>query len=176
MVPTIAQMKKRGMPFSGFLYAGLMISPTGTIKVLEFNTRLGDPETQSIMRQFQSDLLETLYELSDPSPHTVMQNMPAPAWAPKVTVSIVLAAAGYPDAPRTGDEITGVHQAEELSDVVVFHAGTAFQEGKLVTAGGRVLAVSAQGETIAEARELAYRAADMIQFAGKQQRCDIALS
>jgi phosphoribosylamine--glycine ligase len=176
MVPVLAQMKRRGTPFSGFLYAGLMIAPNGTMKVLEFNTRLGDPETQSIMRQFDSDLLETLYELSDPSSNVVIQNIPAPTWAEKVTVSIVLAAEGYPDAPKTGDEITGIHLAESLPDVVVFHAGTKFENGKLVTTGGRVLVVSAQANSLESARAQAYKASDMIQFRGRQMRRDIGIN
>ena len=177
MVPTIAEMKHRGTPFSGFLYAGLMISPKGEIKVLEFNTRLGDPETQSIMRRLESDLGQMMYMLCDVQVNKtrIVENLPAPLWSPQPCVCLVLASAGYPDSSSAGDVIEGIALAESLPNTVVFHAGTKLDGALLKTAGGRVLSVTATGNTVAEARQAAYKAADMIQFKGRQLRRDIGL-
>lgn len=177
MVPTIAYMKKRGTPFSGFLYAGLMKAPDGTFKVLEFNTRLGDPETQSIMMRLKSDLAELLYFLSDNPEGNAqeLQDLPPLAWDERFSVCLVVASEGYPDNPTIGDEIKGLHLAETQPHAVVFHAGTKSADGKIVTAGGRVLGVTALGPTLAEARTNAYNAANMIQFRGSHVRRDIGL-
>ena len=175
MVPTIAQMKNRGTPFSGFLYAGLMKNPNGQIKVLEFNTRLGDPETQSIMRACEGDLATTLLVLAQKSvdENKVLTSLPELQWSNQVVVSIVLAAEGYPDIPIKGDEIAGIPLAENITGVTVFHAGTTMKDDKLVTNGGRVLTVSAIASTLEDAQSSAYRAADMIQFRGRHLRRDI---
>lgn len=174
MMPTISYMKKRGTPFTGFLYAGLMKHPNGQIKVLEFNTRLGDPETQSIMRRMTSDLASTLYFLAEEEPSIKFEDeFIPPEWDSKVCACIVLSAEGYPDTPRKGDEISGIHMAEMLPDTVVFHAGTSMKDGKLVTDGGRVLSVTALGDTVQEASLKAYKAADIIQFKGRHLRRDI---
>ncbi len=166
--PVLKEMERRGMPFQGFLYAGLMISSSGKVSVLEFNARLGDPETQSIMRRLDSDLFELLFGL-------VSGNATAPRWKSEAAVCVVLAAAGYPGAVAKGDEITGIEFAQSMPGAVVFHAGTALAErGRLVTSGGRVLNVTAIGKDIDEARSRVYRAADMIQFRGRQLRRDIA--
>lgn len=165
--PVVAEMQRRGTPFRGFLYAGLMISPQGNISVLEFNARLGDPETQSILRRLDSDLFEMLTELE-------AGRMPAVRWKGETAVCLVLAAAGYPGAVTKGDEITGIEFAQTVPGAVIFHAGTAVAErGRLVTAGGRVLNVTALGKDTEEARSRAYRAADLIQFRGRQIRRDI---
>lgn len=169
--PTLTEMQRRGCPFRGFLYAGLMIAPSGRLHVLEFNARLGDPETQVILRRMEGDLLELLLSLTsqgrDPLP--VMRGQDACA------VCVVLAAEGYPEAPRAGDVITGVDAAQEIPGVVVFHAGTKLDEQRgLMTAGGRVLNVTATGDTIAAARSQAYRALAAIEYRGKKYRRDIA--
>ena len=175
IVPTIAQMNRKGAPFTGFLYAGLMISPEGKISVLEFNTRLGDPETQSIMRCLESDLAEILYDLSEDTPNKskIILNLPTPTWSNKSCVALVLASAGYPESSSSGDTIEGIHLAEIMQEVIVFHAATKLEDGRLVTAGGRVLSVTATGDTVELARQAAYRAADLIQFKGRQLRRDI---
>ncbi|MCB0330817.1 MAG: phosphoribosylamine--glycine ligase, partial [Bdellovibrionales bacterium] len=167
--PVLQELKRRDIPFVGFLYAGLMISPSNEVQVIEFNARLGDPETQVILRRWQGNLARTLYGLASggelpPQEHS----------EDKAAVCIVLASHGYPQSSRKGDVISGVAEAESLGNVVVFHAGTAEQEGKLVTAGGRVLGVTAIGETVQEARLKAYEAVERITFDGLQYRSDIA--
>ena len=174
ITPVIREMARRGSPFCGFLYAGLMLQPGGQAAVLEFNARMGDPECQSIMRRMHSDLFELLFALAEGRRRT--QPPPAPRWRSESAVCLVLAAQGYPGAAKSGDEITGIESAETLPEVVVFHAGTRFNEQqRLVTGGGRVLNVTALGADLAEARARAYRAADMIQFSGRQLRRDICL-
>lgn len=166
--PMLTEMKSRGTPYSGFLYAGLMITPTGHIKVVEFNARLGDPETQVILRRMTSDLALLLLDLATGSGQATV------SWADNHAVCLVLAAEHYPAEPRKGDEITGIEFAESLPSVIVFHAGTGRDsQGRLLTAGGRVLNVTALGESLTEARARAYRGADMIQFRGRQLRRDI---
>jgi len=170
--PVLREMARRGTPFSGFLYAGLMLSPRGDVRVLEFNTRLGDPETQVILRRLDSDLLPILAGLAMGKGESVE----SPRWSENAAVCVVLAAAGYPEKPRKGDVIEGIPFATQVADVVVFHAGTALDANrKLVVAGGRVLNVTARGATVDEARRYAYRAADLIQFAGVQRRRDIGV-
>lgn len=166
--PVLSEMARRGTPFSGFLYAGLMITPKGEIKVVEFNARLGDPETQVIMRRMGSDLASLLLGLATES------GSAAVTWRDEHAVCLVLAASNYPGTPVLGDEITGINLTESLPGLVVFHAGTVMDsKGILRTAGGRVLNVTATGESPAEARSRAYRGADMIQFKGRQLRRDI---
>jgi phosphoribosylamine---glycine ligase len=167
--PIVAAMARRGRPFHGVLYAGLMIGPEGP-KVLEFNTRFGDPETQAVLPRLRSDLLELLINASRPGglAGTRLE------WAPETAVTLVLASAGYPESPRTGDPISGLDAVPDAVEVT--HAGTARSaDGAIVTAGGRVLNVTALGGDAASARDAAYAAADLIAFDGRQLRRDIAL-
>ncbi len=167
MRPVLREMERRGTPFSGFLYGGLMIDPQGKISVLEFNARLGDPETQSILRVLDSDLLDILEGL-------LAGQTPQPRWKDEASICLVLAAPGYPQEVKIGDEISGLEFAESLPGVAIFHAATGLAErSRLITAGGRVLGVTAVGSDLPEARARAYRAADMIQFRGRQLRRDI---
>lgn len=166
MQPVLAGMAQNGLPFTGFLYAGLMISPGGDIKVLEFNCRMGDPETQPIMMRLKTDLVELMeaaleYRLADA--HT--------DWDRRVALGVVMAAAGYPDAPRKGDVITGLPAPSDESHV--FHAGTTVREGQTVSNGGRVLCVTALGDTVKLAQRAAYSLCDSIYFDGAQFRRDI---
>jgi phosphoribosylamine---glycine ligase len=168
--PTVRGMLQEGFPFRGVLYAGIMITPEG-ISVLEFNTRFGDPECEPLMMRWEDDAVPILLKAArgDLDRDTELSFSDDPA------VSVVIAAANYPAAPRKGDVITGVEEAGKLKNVQVFHAGTALNEkGDLVTAGGRVLAVTARGEDIRAARDLAYEAVDRIQWDGMQVRRDIA--
>lgn len=172
--PVINEMKRRGTPFTGFLYAGLMISDAGDCSVIEFNARMGDPECQVIMRRMKSDLFELLYALSLPDGG----GTPTCEWDSNSALCVVLAAEGYPGDVKKGDEIFGIEQAEQFSEVVVFHAGTLVTPDqkipqKILTNGGRVLNVTALGTTLSQARANAYKACDMIQFRGQQLRRDI---
>ncbi|MBC7787673.1 MAG: phosphoribosylamine--glycine ligase [Methylophilaceae bacterium] len=164
--PTVEGMAKDGIPYTGFLYAGLMISRDGTVKTLEFNCRMGDPETQPIMLRLKSDFV-TLAE------HAVegTLNQAETEWDRRTALGVVMAAANYPDTPRTGDEITGL--TKDLVDAHVFHAGATFKDGKVVTSGGRVLCVTALGETVKFAQHRAYLILDEIKFNGAQYRKDI---
>ncbi len=164
--PTIAGMAKDGHPFTGFLYAGLMIDEQGQPRTVEFNTRLGDPETQPIMMRLKSDLFELLMAATEGTLDQVELQ-----WDRRVALGVVLAAEGYPLSPRKGDAISGL--PAEAEDGMVFHAGTAEQDGKLVTSGGRVLCVTALGESARLAAQRAYELAADIQFAGRQYRSDI---
>jgi phosphoribosylamine--glycine ligase len=164
--PTIAGLAAEGMPFTGFLYAGLMIGADGSPQVLEFNCRLGDPETQPILMRLKTDLVD-LVELALAGRLAEAE----PEWDRRVAVGIVMAAGGYPDAPRAGDEITGLPAPQP--DCRVFHAGTALAGDAVVTAGGRVLCVTALGDNIRAAQRRAYEAVDRIRFAGAQFRRDI---
>jgi phosphoribosylamine--glycine ligase len=167
--PVLDELARRGIPFQGMLYAGLMMTAEGP-KVLEFNVRFGDPETQAILPRLQSDLLELLEAA------TVVGGLSgaSPRWAPEMAVSVVLASAGYPATSHHGDVISGLEAAG--IDAQITHAGTARNAtGQVVTAGGRVLNVTALGADAASAREAAYAAADMIHFDGRQLRRDIAL-
>jgi phosphoribosylamine--glycine ligase len=167
MRPAIDGMRKEGSPFTGFLYAGLMMTPNGP-KTLEFNVRMGDPETQPIMYRLRSDLAQVLYNGATGNLHTSTLE-----WSPDPSVAIVLAAAGYPGKPTTGDVITGINAAE-ATGAKVFHAGTKTNDqGQLVSNGGRVLAVTASAPTLPQAIASAYRAAAPIHFAGMQFRKDI---
>jgi len=166
ILPTMAGMAKDGIAYTGFLYAGLMIDPQGNAKVLEFNCRMGDPETQPIMMRLKSDFI-TLVE------HAVNGTLDQveAEWDRRAALGVVMAAANYPDTPRKGDAITGLPAAGE--DYHVFHAGTAEAEGKVVTSGGRVLCVTALGDKISLAQRRAYEIADQIHFDGGQMRRDI---
>jgi phosphoribosylamine--glycine ligase len=164
--PVVAGMKAEGTPFTGFLYAGLMISPEGQIKVLEFNCRMGDPETQPIMMRLKSDLVNLLEAAVEGRLDQIEAE-----WDRRFALGVVMAAAGYPDNPRKGDAITGLGQGGE--DFHVFHAGTVLQDDQVVTAGGRVLCVTALGDTVKMAQTRAYQAAEDIDFAGRQMRRDI---
>jgi phosphoribosylamine---glycine ligase len=165
--PIVRLMAERGAPFRGVLYAGLMMTAAGP-KVLEFNTRFGDPETQAVLPRLRSDLLELCLASREGGLAGVEAEF-TPEWA----VTVVLASRGYPESSSKGDVITGV-EAAERAGAEVFHAGTAKRDGQLVTAGGRVLAVTALGDGPAEARERAYDAARKIDFDGRQLRGDIA--
>ncbi|HET9162718.1 MAG TPA: phosphoribosylamine--glycine ligase [Solirubrobacterales bacterium] len=165
--PVIAEMASRGTPFHGVLYAGLMVGAEGP-KVLEFNTRFGDPETQAVLPRLRSDLLELCSAAREPGGLAGVQAEFGEDWA----VTLVLASAGYPESSSKGDVIHGLDDAAELADVT--HAGTAERDGEVVTAGGRVLNLTALGPTPAAARERAYDAAGRISFDGMQIRSDIA--
>ncbi len=164
--PAIAGMAKDGAPYAGFLYAGLMIDRAGNPKTLEFNCRLGDPETQPILLRLKSDLLGLLeLALEGALDRAEAQ------WDRRAALGVVLAAAGYPEEPRKGDAIEGLPRA--TGDCRVFHAGTRLENGRIVTNGGRVLCVTALGDSLKVARARAYAAADSIRFAGMQLRKDI---
>jgi phosphoribosylamine--glycine ligase len=164
--PVIQGMEKDGITYTGFLYAGLMIDANGNLKVLEFNCRMGDPETQPIMMRLKSDF-SVIVE------HAIagaLDKIEA-EWDIRPALGVVLAAANYPDTPRLGDEISGLPRAEE--DAHVFHAGTTMKDGKVVTNGGRVLCVTALGGNVKAAQRRAYQYGENIHFAGCQMRTDI---
>jgi phosphoribosylamine--glycine ligase len=176
VLPTIAGMAAEGRPFSGFLYAGLMIDGDGAPKTVEFNCRLGDPEAQVLLMRLKSDLFELLWQATAPSAERPLDTVELD-WDRRVALGVVIAAAGYPAAPRGGDAITGVPARGEgvaAGDAVkVFHAGTASRGDAVVTAGGRVLCVTALGESTRLAQQHAYDALRGITFAGAQWRGDI---
>ena len=167
--PIVDELRRRGTPFHGVLYAGLMMGPSGP-KVLEYNARFGDPETQAVLPRLRSDLLELL----EASTRLGGLEGVEPEWSDDWAVTLVLASRGYPESSSKGDVISGV-EAAQSAGAEVFQAGTAERDGELVTAGGRVLAVTALGDGPAEARERAYAAAGKIDFDGRQLRTDIAL-
>jgi phosphoribosylamine---glycine ligase len=166
ILPTIHGMAADGIPYTGFLYAGLMISGDGELKVLEFNCRMGDPETQPIMMRLKSDLTVLLDAAIDGKLDSVEAE-----WDPRVALGVVLAAANYPEDPRKGDVITGLPPAGD--DFHVFHAGTALRDKDVVTSGGRVLCVTALGHNTRTAQKRAYEIVDQIRFDGMQHRRDI---
>ncbi|MCL8023936.1 phosphoribosylamine--glycine ligase [Nocardioides bruguierae] len=169
--PTVDEMARRGTPFSGLLYAGLALTSRGT-RVVEFNTRFGDPETQPLMALLDAPLSPLLMGAATGT----LASVPAPTWKDGNAVAVVMASAGYPESSSKGDVISGLDAAEGLDDVHVIHAGTALSEaGEPVTAGGRVLAVVATGSSLAAAREAAYAGVGEISFDGAQHRTDIAL-
>lgn len=165
--PALAAMARRGTPFHGVLYAGLMIGPDGP-RVLEFNVRFGDPETQAVLPRLRSDLVDLCLAAREPGGLAGVEAEFSEQWA----VTLVLASAGYPESSSKGDAIRGLDAAAELAEVT--HAGTAERDGEIVTAGGRVLNVTALGATPAQARDRAYDAASRIEFDGMQLRSDIA--
>jgi phosphoribosylamine---glycine ligase len=164
--PAVAGLERDGTPYTGFLYAGLMIRPEGGVKVLEFNCRLGDPETQPILMRLKGDFLTLLEHGVDGTLDRI-----EPEWDRRTALGVVLAAAGYPDAPRTGDIIGGLPKADE--DFHVFHAATTLTDNTVVTSGGRVLTVTALGDSVRIAQRRAYQIAQQISFDGCQMRRDI---
>ena len=168
--PTVAGMARDGIPFTGFLYAGLMIDEQGNPRTLEFNCRMGDPETQPIMARVKSDLAEVFEAAIDGRLDTAEI-----AWDRRTALGVVLAAAGYPDNPRRGDAIEGLPAQGNgaLDDTLVFHAGTQDANGTVVTAGGRVLCVTALGDSVKIAQAAAYQRVSGLCFAGMQFRTDI---
>lgn len=169
ILPTVRGMEADGIPFTGFLYAGLMIGKDGSVKTLEFNARMGDPETQPIMMRLKSDAVK-MFE------HAIAGTLDQAntEWDSRVALGIVMAAQNYPETPRKGDVIHGLPAGNAAGgDAHVFHAGTADENGNVVTNGGRVLCVTALGDTVAAAQKRAYEAAATIQFDGMQYRKDI---
>jgi len=168
LVPAVDGMNRNGTPYKGVLYAGLMITGGGP-RVLEFNVRFGDPETQPILMRLRSDLLEVLLAVCDGTLDQISLK-----WDPRPAVCVVMASGGYPGDYQKGKKITGLKDAERLEDVIVFHAGTKDRDGDIVTSGGRVLGVTALGQTVADAKTTAYQAVDKIKFEGAYCRRDIA--
>jgi phosphoribosylamine---glycine ligase len=164
--PIVDELRRRGTPFHGVLYAGLMMTAAGP-KVLEYNCRFGDPETQAVLPRLRSDLLELLEAATAPGGLEGVE----PEWSPDWAVTVVLASRGYPESASKGDPISGL---DEVEGAEVFHAGTAADDGGIVTAGGRVLGVTGLGATPGEARDRAYEAAERIEFDGRHMRTDIA--
>jgi phosphoribosylamine---glycine ligase len=191
ITPTLKGMMSEGMPFTGFLYAGLMISPQGQVHTLEFNTRLGDPETQPMMMRLKSDWFEVLWAASadphEPHPlepypslgmgHSEVMQSAHPlddlelVWDRRVSLGVVMAAAGYPQAPRAGDVIASLPPGSETTQI--FHAGTRREGDHWLTSGGRVLCVCALGESVHQASQMAYALVEQIHFEGEQHRRDI---
>jgi phosphoribosylamine--glycine ligase len=167
ILPTVAGMAADGITYTGFLYAGLMIGPDGAPRTLEFNCRMGDPETQPIMARMKSDFVPIVEAAIDGRLDAVEAD-----WDRRVALGVVIAAAGYPDSPRKGDAITAL--PADTDDCVTFHAGTALEaDGRLLTTGGRVLCVTALGDSVRAAQRRAYEAVDQVRFAGAQFRRDI---
>jgi phosphoribosylamine--glycine ligase len=174
LVPTIDALKRDKIEYQGVLYAGLMLTPSGP-KVIEYNVRFGDPECQTLMVKLKSDLLEVMLATTNRSLGRIELD-----WDDRPAVCVVLASEGYPQSPRKGDVITGTEQASAMEGVELFYAGVKRQtpddpDSPLVTAGGRVISVVAMGDDWEQARQRAYRAADVIDFAGKYLRRDIGL-
>ncbi len=174
ILPTLKGMDKDGINYTGFLYAGLMITPDGAIKTLEFNCRMGDPETQPIMMRLKTDLVDVLMAATERKLDTVDMQ-----WDRRVALGVVMAAHGYPMSPRKGDVITGLPLVVEhderahFEEAVVFHAGTEHDSGKTVTSGGRVLCVTALADSVKAAQQKVYVVAQAIHFDGAQYRNDI---
>ena len=166
IVPTVQGMARDGIPFSGFLYAGLMIDDKGNPKTVEFNCRMGDPETQPIMARLKTDLLSVMEHAVNGTLDTVELE-----WDRRTALGVVMAAANYPDTPRQGDAISGI--PAETADCMTFHAGTTLQQGQLTTFGGRVLCIVGMGDSVKVAQKQAYQAVDQIRFDGAQFRRDI---
>ena len=171
LVPTVQEMARRGTPFQGLLYAGLALTSRG-VRVVEFNARFGDPETQVLMALLRTPLSALLLGAATGT----LAEVGLPQWHDGAAVTVVMASAGYPASSSKGDVITGVEAADAIEGVDVIHAGTATDaDGRLITAGGRVLAVTAVGADLSQARERAYAGVDAIDFEGAQHRTDIAL-
>lgn len=168
MQPTIHGMIKEGHPYTGFLYAGLMITKAGKPKVLEFNCRLGDPETQPILMRMKSDLIDLCFAAVNKE-----LDQTSVDWDERVALSVVLTAGGYPNQYRKGDIISGLTQEEDSLDWKIFHAGTALKDGKVVTSGGRVLCITALGDTVTQAQQRAYQIATPIEWDNIYYRTDI---
>lgn len=167
IMPTVNGMAADGIPYTGFLYAGLMIDEAGQPKVIEFNCRFGDPETQPIIMRLESDLVELCLAAVEGKLDTVTAQ-----WDPRPALGVVMAAANYPDTPKTGDVIKGLDSADS-ADVKTFHAGTTLENDNVLTSGGRVLCVTALGETVKAAQQKAYQAIDHIHWEGCYFRRDI---
>jgi phosphoribosylamine--glycine ligase len=165
--PTVAGLAAEGRPYRGVLYAGVMVTGAGP-QLLEYNCRFGDPETQAVLPRLDSDLVALLRGAASGGLGAVR-----PSWRREATACVVLAAGGYPGAPRRGDAISGLVDALAQPGVAVFHAGTAVQDGRLVTAGGRVLSVVGRGATLPDAVRTAYAAAAYVEYEGKVYRRDI---
>lgn len=166
IMPTVRGMEKDGIPYTGFLYAGLMIDKEGTPRTLEFNCRMGDPETQPIMARLKTDLFDVMEHAVNGKLDSIELD-----WDRRTALGVVMAARGYPDSPRKGDAITGI--PAETDDSVTFHAGTTLADGTLRTSGGRVLCVVGLADTVRAAQRAAYAAIEQIQFDGMQYRTDI---
>jgi len=169
LVPTIHQMKRSRRPFRGVLYAGLMVTGQG-VEVLEYNVRFGDPECQPLLMRLKSDLVDLLEATVDGR----LDEVAPPVWDPRPAVCVVMASEGYPNKHEQGQPIRGLEEAAKLPDVKVFHAGTAIRDGQVVTAGGRVLGVTALGSSISAAKLQAYTAVKSIRFSGAWCRKDIS--
>jgi phosphoribosylamine--glycine ligase len=170
ILPTIKGMEKDGITYTGFLYAGLMIDASGQPRTLEFNCRLGDPETQPIMMRLKSDLVDVLWAATEPGPHGKLDEIEL-QWDRRTALGVVLAAPGYPAEPRKGGRISLTEPTAE--DTAIFHAGTAQANGKLLVSGGRVLCVTALADGVKQAQQRAYQAVQNVQFDGMQYRTDI---
>jgi phosphoribosylamine---glycine ligase len=170
ILPTIKGMEKDGIVYTGFLYAGLMITPDGKVKTLEFNCRMGDPETQPIMMRLKTDLVDVLMAATEQKLDTIEMQ-----WDRRVALGVVMAAHGYPLSPRKGDVVHGLPGKDSSvgDDAVVFHAGTVDKDGVTLTSGGRVLCVTVLAETVKKAQQRAYDVAHAIHFDGMQYRKDI---
>ena len=166
ILPTIRGMEKDGIPYTGFLYAGLMIDAQGKPKTLEFNCRMGDPETQPILMRLKSDLFDVMMAATSESLDKIELD-----WDRRVALGVVLAAAGYPMNPRKGDAITGL--PDDSLDAMVFHAGTTEKDGQILTSGGRVLCVTVLADSVKQAQQKAYEVAQQVHFDGMQYRRDI---
>ena len=166
IMPTVRGMEKDGIRFTGFLYAGLMIDKEGNPRTLEFNCRMGDPETQPIMARLKSDFSKVVEQAIAGTLDTVELD-----WDRRTALGVVLAAHGYPDAPRKGDRINGI--PTETEQAVTFHAGTTLDGDKLTTSGGRVLCVVGLADSVREAQQHAYETINQINFEGMQYRRDI---
>ena len=166
--PVVDAMARRGTPFSGLLYAGLAMTSRG-VRVVEFNARFGDPETQVVLANLRSPLGAVLLACAQGR----LDDVGPLQWAPGFAVTVVIAASGYPAAPRTGDVISGLEEAADLAGVDVFHAGTTVTDDGIASSGGRVLSVTAHGESLVQARERAYAAVDLIRLEGSHHRRDI---
>ena len=170
ILPTIRGMEKDGIAYTGFLYAGLMIDIDGQPKTLEFNCRMGDPETQPILMRLKTDLVDVMLAATEPGPHGRLDQITL-QWDRRTALGVVMAAHGYPLHPRKGNIITGL--PKEAEDAVVFHAGTSTKDGDIVTSGGRVLCVTVLADNVRQAQQRAYEVAMGIRFDGMQYRTDI---
>jgi phosphoribosylamine--glycine ligase len=169
LVPTVHEMNRSGCPFKGILYAGLMMTPTGP-RVLEYNVRFGDPECQPLLMRLQTDLVDII----EATLNGRLDQLEPPTWDPRASVCVVMASEGYPGSYEKGQVIEGIAEADALEQVKVFHAGTALDNGQVVVNGGRVLGITALGETVAAAQSLAYEAVEKIHWPGAWCRSDIA--
>ena len=170
ILPTIRGMEKDGIPYTGFLYAGLMIGADGHAKTLEFNCRMGDPETQPILMRLKTEWVDVMMAATEPGLHGRLDHIEL-EWDRRTALGVVMAAHGYPMNPRKGDVITGL--PKDADDAVVFHAGTALIEGELQTSGGRVLCVTVLADNVRQAQQRAYEVTHRINFSGAQYRSDI---